>query len=69
MAEADILSPSNRRRTWNAAEKVALLAEIDAERRQGPVGGTVVEHPGSKEDRQPGRASTTATSLPDRRSA
>jgi transposase-like protein len=31
VAEADILVPSKRRRTWNAAEKAALLAEIDAE--------------------------------------
>jgi transposase-like protein len=31
VAEADILAPSTRRRTWNAAEKAALLAEIDAE--------------------------------------
>lgn len=31
MAEADILVPSDRRRTWKAAEKAALLAEIDAE--------------------------------------
>jgi len=31
VAEANILAPSNRRRPWNAAEKAALLAEIDAE--------------------------------------
>ena len=31
MAEVDILGPSDRRRTWSAQEKAALLAEIDAE--------------------------------------
>ena len=31
MAEVDILEPSDRRRTWSAADKAALLAEIDAE--------------------------------------
>ncbi|HTB65911.1 MAG TPA: transposase [Acetobacteraceae bacterium] len=30
MAEVDILGPSDRRRTWSAQEKAALLAEIDA---------------------------------------
>ena len=31
MADADILKPLDRRRSWSAAEKAALLAEIDAE--------------------------------------
>lgn len=30
MAEVDILEPSDRRRIWSAADKAALLAEIDA---------------------------------------
>ena len=29
--EVDILGPSERRRIWNAEEKAALLAEVDAE--------------------------------------
>ena len=29
--EVDVLVPSGRRRIWSAAEKAALLAEIDAE--------------------------------------
>lgn len=31
MTEVDILEPSDRRRTWTAQAKAALLAEIDAE--------------------------------------
>ena len=31
MSDIDILVPSDRRRTWSAQEKGALLAEIDAE--------------------------------------
>ncbi len=31
MAEVDILGPSERRRIWNAEEKAALLAEVDAD--------------------------------------
>ena len=31
MSDVDILGPSDRRRTWSAQEKAALLAEIDAE--------------------------------------
>jgi transposase len=31
LSEFDILGPSDRRRIWNAHEKAALLAEIDAE--------------------------------------
>jgi transposase len=31
LVEVDILGPSDRRRTWSAQDKAALLAEIDAE--------------------------------------